>query len=177
MDTAPLLVTFALDAESQAFFDTQRELHFPPARNHIPAHISLFHKLPGEELAAIILELGRFCAEQTPLAMQVTKLEMLGRGVAYRLESPESIRVKNHFTNLWRAWLTPQDLARFSPHVTVQNKVAPEEARQLYQELSGSFHPFTVSAPGLVLWRYLQPRWELVQEFAFEQAGHSSSTV
>ena len=42
----PLVVTLKIDEPSQLFFDKQRTAHFPPYANYVPAHITLFHKLP-----------------------------------------------------------------------------------------------------------------------------------
>ena len=71
----------------------------------------------------------------------------------------------------WQPWLTPQDKQTLWPHVTVQNKVAPEAARALLQTLQQSFMPFTVQGLGLRLWRYLGGPWELLQAHAFEEAA------
>src|ERR1700712_5017184 len=46
-DHAPLILTLALHGEDQARFDRLRIAHFPPERNLIPAHITMFHHLPG----------------------------------------------------------------------------------------------------------------------------------
>jgi len=48
MQKQPLILTLKLDEESQAFFDKQRALYFPPERNFLKAHLTLFHQLPDE---------------------------------------------------------------------------------------------------------------------------------
>jgi hypothetical protein len=63
--------------------------------------------------------------------------------------------------------LTPQDRQGFGPHVTIQNKVAPEIARALLASLSADFEPFEGVGEGLLLWRYLSGPWALEAEFAF----------
>src|SRR3954447_20532670 len=52
-DTAPLILTLGLDPETQAWLESMRRAHFPPARNLVPAHVTLFHALPGEHAAEI----------------------------------------------------------------------------------------------------------------------------
>ena len=52
-DTAPLILTLALDAATQSWLESMRRAHFPPARNLVPAHVTLFHALPGDQAAAI----------------------------------------------------------------------------------------------------------------------------
>ena len=47
----PLVVTLALDDDAQARLDALRRTHFPSDRNVVPAHVSLFHALPGEHRA------------------------------------------------------------------------------------------------------------------------------
>ena len=44
----PLIVTLTLDAPARERFDALRRRHFPPERNHLAAHLTLFHALPGE---------------------------------------------------------------------------------------------------------------------------------
>jgi 2'-5' RNA ligase len=61
----------------------------------------------------------------------------------------------------------PQDSQRFQPHVTIQNKVAPDEARALHRRLSAEFQPFTIRGEGLILWRYLGGPWERIRLFRF----------
>ena len=52
-DPEPLLVTLALDPAAFAFFDESRRRWFPADRNLVPAHLTLFHRLPGSELATL----------------------------------------------------------------------------------------------------------------------------
>ncbi len=49
----PLIVTVALDEGAFAWFEDLRQTHFPPGRNQVPAHLTLFHALPGEQEAFI----------------------------------------------------------------------------------------------------------------------------
>ena len=67
----------------------------------------------------------------------------------------------------WADWLTAQDSARITPHVTIQNKVSPREARALLTELKATFRPMRVRGEGLLLWRYLGGPWSLQRRFRF----------
>lgn len=67
---APLILTLAMDERSQERFDRLRETHFPPERNHLSAHLTLFHRLPGERQTAISADLREVCREQEPLTRQ-----------------------------------------------------------------------------------------------------------
>jgi 2'-5' RNA ligase len=166
-ETAPLILTLAMDPQSFALFDGLRRRHFPPERNFIPAHLTLFHHLPGDREDAILRELEVLCGRQPPVALAVTGLRSLGRGVAYTLDAPDLEKLRGRLASMWRAWLTPQDRQGFRPHVTVQNKVTPAEAQDLLRALQATFAPFAVQGEGLHLWRYLGGPWRLARTFRF----------
>jgi pyruvate/oxaloacetate carboxyltransferase len=84
-DDAPLILTLALDATSQAYFNDLRQQYFPPKVNYLAAHLTLFHHLPGGERAAVSEQLRQFSQAQKPLLLQVAGLRSLGRGVAFNL--------------------------------------------------------------------------------------------
>lgn len=165
--TDPLILTLGLDAESFARLDTLRRAHFPPTLNRIPAHVTLFHHLPGDEEAAVAATLARACAATAPFAVHVTGLRSLGRGVALVLEAPEAARLRADLARGWEAWLTPQDRQGWRPHVTVQNKVTPDVARSTLAALSATFVPWEAQAEGLLLWRYRGGPWEAAGEVPF----------
>ena len=166
MTDAPLILTLALHPDDQARFERLRQLHFPAGRNMIPAHVTLFHHLPGQEVQAVSDAVAARCAVP-PFAVAVPGLRFLGRGVAYALESPALTALRAGLARDWDGWLTPQDRQGYRPHVTVQNKATPEAARALHAKLQAAFAPFTVRAEGLDVWRYLGGPWELVSRHPF----------
>ena len=165
--TAPLILTLQFDERSFAFFDEQRRRYFPPERNFIPAHLTLFHALPGEQLSTIQRDIEIRASDQKPFSLDVTGLRPLGRGVAYALVSPELAEMRRHFALTWNDWLKPQDRQNHNPHVTVQNKVDPTQARALLEDLRESFLPFQASGVALDLWWYRGGPWEKVCSFSF----------
>jgi 2'-5' RNA ligase len=165
--TAPLILTLQFDERSFAFFDEQRRRYFPPERNFIPAHLTLFHALPGEQLETIQRDLKSRASDQKLFTLDVTGLRPLGRGVAYALASAELTDMRRHFAQIWNDWLKPQDRQNHNPHVTVQNKVDPTQARALLEDLSDGFTPFQVEAIGMELWWYRGGPWEKVRSFPF----------
>ena len=171
MNDAPLILTVRLSDEAQARFDRLRALHFPPERNVVPAHITLFHHLPGAQAQAVQAELDTVCAGGVAFEVEAAGLRFLGRGVAYELRAPELLRLRAGLARAWADWLTPQDRQGFRPHVTVQNKVEPERARALLAALQAGFTPFAFEALGLRLWRYLGGPWQAVSEHPFGRAG------
>lgn len=164
---APLILTLAFDGATFAHLDAMRRRHFPPDRNLVPAHLTLFHALPGGEAASVRSELGELCRRQRPFDLEATGLRSLGRGVAVAFASPELVRLRQALAREWRDWLTAQDSAKIAPHVTVQNKVGPDTARSTLAELQAGFRPFTARAEGLNLWRYLGGPWRLDRAFRF----------
>ena len=156
-----------MDESSQEHFDRLRELHFPSERNYLRAHLTLFHRLPGEQEAEISAELREICGEHEPLTLAATGVRFLGRGVAYELSSPRLSALRRELLRSWDSWLGAQDRQGFKPHVTVQNKVSPEQARILHQELQATFTPFEVAGLGLSLWRYLGGPWEPAATYLF----------
>jgi 2'-5' RNA ligase len=166
---APLVVTLRLDEASQARFDALRRAHFPPERNHLQAHVTLFHALPGEHEDEVRADLER-AAQRPPYAVDVVRVRSLGRGVAYDLRSPELAAQRDGLARRWAPWLTPQDARPHAAHVTVQNKVTPERARALLRELEAGFVPGTVTATGLALWRYRGGPWDPLADYRFSPA-------
>ncbi|MGI4758678.1 MAG: 2'-5' RNA ligase family protein [Janthinobacterium lividum] len=159
------VLTLALDDEAQSRFENERQQHFPPALNRIPAHLSLFHTLAEEEATFATLHLAAELRSAFP--MQVTELRSLGKGVAYFLQSSAAKSLHRDLSEAFADQLSPQDRQGFRPHVVVQNKVTPEVAKVTRMQLQARFQPWTVTAVGLDLWRYLGGPWLHLQRFEF----------
>lgn len=167
MSAAPLILTLRFDRATFARLDGLRRAHFPPERNHIPAHLTLFHALPGEAKEEILDNLHVACAGTAPLALRITGPRSLGRGVALEVEAPGLAALRRLLAQQWRPWLTPQDAQGFRPHVTIQNKVAPDEARALLDAMTPTFEPWEARGEGLLLWHYRGGPWEAAAELPF----------
>ncbi len=152
-DPAPLILTLALAPDDQARFDRLRAAHFPPERNVLSAHVTLFHHLPGAEAGRIAADLAT-ASRRAPFPVAVTAVRSLGRGVAFTLDSEILAGLRGTLRRSWEALLTAQDRQGFRPHITVQNKVSAAEAKGLLQALAAGFAPFEIGATGLSLWRY-----------------------
>jgi 2'-5' RNA ligase len=164
--TDALIVTLLLEEAAQQRLDRLRDQHFPPERNVLAAHVTLFHALPGGQLDAVRADLAE-AADRPAFDVAVTGVRFLGRGVAYALSSSEVAALRIGLASAWQPWLTRQDRQKHAPHVTVQNKVAPAVARALHERLLAEFVPYDVGARGLGLWRYLGGPWEPVAEYPF----------
>lgn len=165
---APLIVTLSLDEHAFSFFNALRQQHFPPERNYLEAHLTLFHHLPAEE-PFITDTLKRTAAQHAPFPLAVSRTAFTGNGVAYKVESEELMRLHALLQTAWKEWLTAQDRHRLWPHVTVQNKVPPAAARTLYEQLTTQFTPFKAYATGLSLWEYRGGPWEALENYPFSK--------
>jgi 2'-5' RNA ligase len=168
MTAEPLILTLMFDAESFARLDGLRRAHFPPALNHIPAHLTLFHHLPGDRSDEVVERLT--ASRPEVMRLRASGLRKLGRGVALEIEGRALKSWRGALADGWRDWLTPQDRQGFRPHVTIQNKVEPIVARALHDELQAGFQPFEIIGEGALLWRYLGGPWALEAEVAFRPA-------
>jgi hypothetical protein len=167
MRQEPLIVTLTLDDAAQAFFDALRRAHFPPARLVVGAHVTMFHAIPPEREADLLQSIEASCAATRPFAVTVVGVRFLGRGAAYALGAPRAQEVRAGLAQAMAGSLSAQDSARWSPHITIQNKVAPDVARQTLSILEGTVPPACICATGLAVWRYCGGPWDAVDRFAF----------
>jgi hypothetical protein len=164
--STPIIVTALMGQSDFAWADGLRRAYFPADRNHLPAHVTLFHHLPPSALAEVKARLKRLCAGPPPAA-RLTEVMLLGRGVAYRIESPNLLAMRTELAADFAGLLSAQDRGTPRLHVTVQNKVTPEEARALAERLRAEFRPRPFAIAGLSAWRYRGGPWELAMEAKF----------
>ncbi len=166
LDFKPLILTARPDPATLARFEALRRAHYPVALNRVPAHISLFHHLPGSEFEAVVERL-RFVARHHPAPeVEVAGLRSLGRGVALTLHGDGLAAIRAELADAWGPLLIPQDRQGWRGHVTVQNKVDPAHARATLAALSATFVPWTFRVAGIDVWRYLDGPWEHLRTVA-----------
>ena len=165
-DSVPLIVSALLGAEDFAWLDSLRRAHFPPDRNLLPAHLTLFHHLPPSLLPELKRRLSDAVRAAPPRA-EAAGLIDLGGGVAIRIVSRGLEEVRADLAESFHGVLTPQDRAGWRPHVTIQNKVAPAEARALKHRLEADFRPRPVRIDGLAMFAYNDGLWEAVSRCMF----------
>jgi hypothetical protein len=168
--SAPIIVTALFGDADHGWLNGLRRAHFPPERNHLPAHLTLFHHLPPSAAGEVTAMLKRLTQEPAPPA-RLERLISLGRGVAFLVASPDLAAMRAELADAFTGLLTPQDQAGWRPHVTVQNKVAPADARALLAQLEGDFTPRPLAIAGLAAWWYRGGPWEPIAAFRFGQ-GH-----
>ena len=163
----PFIVTAELPPDLFRWANGLRQAHFPPERNHLAAHVTLFHALAPslrEELPAV---LARIAGEYARPNAELTSLMNLGRGTALALHSPAMLAIRTEIADLFHGMLTAQDQHQPRLHITIQNKVTPDAARTLQAELSPVIEPRRFAFAGLGLHRYCNPHWEAVGIWPF----------
>lgn len=156
---APVILTATMGPADFAWANALRRRHFPPERNFINAHITLFHHLPPSILPELRHRMRGVCDGPSPPAM-LTSVIALGRGVAIRVDSPALDAIRAELAAAFADLLTPQDRAPPRLHITVQNKVSVELARALHARLSADFQPRPLTIAGLAAWHYRGGPWE-----------------
>lgn len=163
----PFIVTAELPADLFRWVNWLRQTHFPPERNHLAAHVTLFHALAPslrDELPAV---LARIAAEYAAPRAELTGLMNLGKGTALALTSATMLAIRTEIADLFHGMLTAQDQHKPRLHITIQNKVTPEAARALQADLAATVEPRHFAFTGLGLHRYCNPHWEAVGVWPF----------
>lgn len=170
-ETAPIIVTATMGKVDQAWANALRSKHFPPERNYLQAHITLFHHLPPSHRPEIKARLAGLAHEFPQPKAYLRDVMFLGRGVAYRVECPELLAMREELAADLHGLLTLQDQAKPRLHITVQNKVEPAVAKALFAELSAGFEPRPLEISGLAAHYYRGGPWEPIQSWTFSGRG------
>lgn len=170
----PLLITAELPPDVLAWADGLRRAHFPPERNRLRAHVTLFHALPPSAEDEIRALLGELAAAGPPEA-RITGLMTLGEGTALAIDSPDTVALHGVIAERLHGLLTRQDGRPLRLHITIQAKVSAEAARKLQAELAPQIAPrgFRFRAFGLYGWH--DGLWNPVREFPFRGAPNTPS--
>ena len=155
-----------MDGESFAALDALRRRHYAPERNLVPAHITLFYRLPAGRTREIKALLNEVASSQRPIDIPASEPKILERGVAIFLHSPQLNALRDELAREWSPWLDEPDETGFRPHVTIQTTDSEAEARKTMQVLRATRLP-RIRGLGLHLWRYRGGPWESEQLFRF----------
>ena len=156
----PIIVTAALPPAVFGPADALRRAHFPPERNVLSAHLTLFHALPPSiegELRALMADLA---GHHPPPPARLSRIVSLGRGTALAVESEGLTELRHIIADRFAGCLTAQDQHRPRFHITIQNKVSPHDARALQAQLSPDFQPKDFTIPALEAHYYRGGPWE-----------------
>ena len=168
--SAALIVTAELGGEDFAWLDALRRRHYPPERNQLPAHLTMFHALAPSAEREIRDRLAEIAAGPAPAA-HIAGIMDLGGGVALRVVSDDSTRSATGsptiFTASW-AHRTAAAGGRMSPSRTRFRRRSP---RELIRSLEKEFKPRPLRIAGLGLHRYLGGPWETLALYKFRGAS------
>ncbi|MCL6678188.1 2'-5' RNA ligase family protein [Sphingomonas sp. RG327] len=161
-----LIILAELGKSDFAWLDALRRRHYPPERNRVPAHLTLFRALPPSVEGEVRRSLARAGSEPAPQAVISGAMD-LDSGVALRVHSPELEAIRDQLAADFHGLLTSQDSGPWTAHITIQNKVDPKLARTLLKQLREGFEPRPIAIAGLRLVRYVDGKWEDVAAWKF----------
>jgi 2'-5' RNA ligase len=165
-----LIITAEISPRDHAWLDQLRRAHYPVERNRLPAHLTMFHALPPSAEQEVRSTLSRVAPEPPPRAT-IEGLMDFGGGVAFRVVSIDLDRIRTELAESLHGLLSAQDAGGWRPHVTIQNKVPPREARKLIDQLQRTFRPQPLAISSLGLHRYLGGPWEKLAIYSFRGSG------
>jgi hypothetical protein len=168
----PLIVTVDFAPADFAWLEGLRRAHYPADLNRVSAHLTLFQGLPPSAVAEVRHQLALHSAGPPPRAT-IAGLMNLSNGVAFRVVSDELEAIRESIADHFHGLLCAPDAAGWRPHITIQNKVAPKQAKALLAELERDFHPRPLGISRLALHRYRNGPWETLARYPFR--GNSSS--
>ncbi|PZX19929.1 2'-5' RNA ligase superfamily protein [Palleronia aestuarii] len=161
-DGMALILTFGFDSASFARLEALRQRYFPPARNFIPAHLTLFQQLPEHAMDDLLATLARTAKATAPLPFTATGILDFGGGAAIALDAPGAGRLQGDLRTAWEDVITASDDRARKLHVTVQNKVDRETAKATQATLRAGFAPWDGVLDRLILWHYRGGPWERI---------------
>jgi hypothetical protein len=161
-----LIVTAEIAQRDFSWIEGLRRAHYPPERNRVPAHLTIFHGLPPSGESELRGRLAK-AVRRSPPAASLAGLMDLGGGVAFRVVSPDLDHIREELAQDLHGLLGAQDSGGWQPHITIQNKVASKVARALKEQLERGFAPRPLAIAGLTLHRYLDGPWERVTAYPF----------
>ena len=161
-----LIVTAEIAQRDFCWLDQLRRTHYPPDRNQVPAHLTVFQALPPSAEPEIRTRLSALAKARPPQA-SIEGLMDLGGGVAFRVVSSDLDHLRAQLVMDLHGLLGVQDVGGWRPHVTIQNKVPPKTSRALLDDLQRDFRPRSLAISGLGLHRYLGGPWERTGVYPF----------
>lgn len=165
LNQPPLVATFAMASSAQNYFNQLRHQHFPAERNYLNAHLTLFHALPNQSW--IIEDMKELVKNQEPFVATAQNIVSLGNGTAIKIVSPDLPLIHQKLQEKWFDVLSSQDRQKRNFHITIQNKVDAQTAKNLQAEMTEGFKPFDFMIEGIQLWRYMNGPWEFQNSFDF----------
>ncbi len=169
--SAPFIVTAELPSDLHAWADGLRRAHFPPERNHLVAHVTLFHALAPSLFEEIKRVLSGETGAHGAVPARLSGVMDLGKGTALAIESPAMLAIRGRIAEHFHGSLSAQDQHKPRLNITIQNKVTTPDARALQRELAATFEPRDFRFAGLALHIYRGGPWEAAGRWSFRGRG------
>ncbi len=163
----PFILTAELPDDIFQWADALRKNHFPPERNWLKAHVTLFHALAPSLREELRDKVSRIASIQAAPAAKISGLLNLGRGTALAIESPGMLAIRQDIAEHFHGCLTAQDQHKPRLHITIQNKVESAAARALQNCLGPEIKPRDFRFKGLGLHLYCGPHWQSLDRWSF----------
>lgn len=161
-----LIIAAEIAAADFSWLEGLRRAHYPPERNQVSAHLTIFHALPPSAEEELRARLSKIVRQPAPRA-SIEGLMELGGGVAFRVVSPDLDLIRDELASDLIGLLGHQDSGGWRPHITIQNKVSPKLAGALKRSLESTFRPRPLRISGLELNRYLDGPWDRLGTYRF----------
>lgn len=160
-------MTATIGAVDFAWVNALRQEHYPPEKNQLSAHVTLFHHLPPQALDEIIELVKQTTLNHAYPRCDLTDVIQFEEGAAYKLYSPKLLEIREFFAEAFHGLLIQQDQQKPRFHITVQNKASTEESKKLFQKLNSEFEPRPFEITGIALHYYLNGPWEEIGSWRF----------
>jgi hypothetical protein len=161
-----LLITAELPPDVFAWADALRRKHYPPERNRLGAHVTLFHALPPSAEGEARRLLAMLAARPAPDA-RIAGLMDLGRGTALAVDSPGMSALHAELAEHLHGLVQQVDTRPLRLHITVQNKAPRPAVRALQAELAAARCPTRFRFRGFGLSHWRDDLWRLAQVYPF----------
>lgn len=167
MAGVPLLVTAELPPDILGWADAMRRTHYPPERNRLRAHVTLFHALPPSAEGEVRRLLADLAKVTSPPDAEVAGLMDLGTGTALDVRCEALMALHRELSERLHGLLTQQDDRGLRPHITIQNKVDRATAKALQAELRETLDPRVFRFRGFGLYGWEAGLWNPLAEYPF----------
>ncbi|MEQ1542180.1 MAG: 2'-5' RNA ligase family protein [Novosphingobium sp.] len=170
---APFIVTAELPVDVFSWANGLRSQHYPPERNWLKAHVTLFHSFAPSLRDELPRVLARLAGEWAPPPAEITGLMDLGGGTALAVRAPGMTALRDRIADHFWAMLTKQDQGDKQLHITIQNKVPRADAIALQRTLEPALPHRRFAFTGLGLHIYRNPHWEAAGQWPFRGKEHA----
>lgn len=160
-----LIITLKIDEKSQEFFNLKRKQYYPAYANFVNAHITLFHKLPIDNL--IVQDILFDLCKTNVFEMQIVGIKIINNFVAYEITSFTLQNIHAKMQTTFANMINEKDKEKLWPHITIQNKATSYKALKTHKILITDFVPFSITAKGFTCWFYQQKKWTWHADYLF----------